>query len=118
MIPMLRRDLPRLATFIAEDDIERVYLPYAALQPLADSVKRGALKLMLDERDPPDPDELARTIADAHGGLRPVAIHCATIQPMKGRKRFRIDPSTTCTICAPVTSTARPTSSSVSGSPA
>ena len=34
----LRRDLPRLAKFIATDGIERVYLPYAALQPLADSV--------------------------------------------------------------------------------
>ena len=34
----LRRDLPRLASFIVEAGIERVYLPYAALQPLADSV--------------------------------------------------------------------------------
>jgi len=34
----LRRDLPALAKFIATDGIERVYLPYAALQPLADSM--------------------------------------------------------------------------------
>ena len=34
----LRRDLPRLAKFIADDGVERIYLPYAALQPLADSI--------------------------------------------------------------------------------
>ncbi|MCP4927635.1 MAG: amino acid adenylation domain-containing protein [Gammaproteobacteria bacterium] len=34
----LRRDLPALAKFIATDEIERVYLPFAALQPLADSI--------------------------------------------------------------------------------
>jgi len=34
----LRRDLPLLAKFIAEQNIERVYLPFAALQPLADSI--------------------------------------------------------------------------------
>ncbi|MGI9290684.1 MAG: non-ribosomal peptide synthase/polyketide synthase [Gammaproteobacteria bacterium] len=34
----LRRDLPRLAEFIATENIERVYLPFAALQPLADNV--------------------------------------------------------------------------------
>ena len=39
----LRRDLPRLAKFIATDGIERVYLPYAALQPLADSVASSGL---------------------------------------------------------------------------
>jgi amino acid adenylation domain-containing protein/non-ribosomal peptide synthase protein (TIGR01720 family) len=39
----LRRDLPRLAKFIATDGIERVYLPYAALQPLADSVANSGL---------------------------------------------------------------------------
>jgi len=39
----LRRDLPALAKFIATDGIERVYLPYAALQPLADSVASSGL---------------------------------------------------------------------------
>jgi len=39
----LRRDLPQLARFIATDGIERVYLPYAALQPLADSVATAGL---------------------------------------------------------------------------
>ncbi|MDP6151120.1 MAG: amino acid adenylation domain-containing protein, partial [Gammaproteobacteria bacterium] len=33
-----RRDLAGLAKFIATDAIERVYLPFAALQPLADAV--------------------------------------------------------------------------------
>ncbi|MDP7042183.1 MAG: non-ribosomal peptide synthetase, partial [Gammaproteobacteria bacterium] len=33
-----RRDLAGLAKFIAADGIERVYLPFAALQPLADAV--------------------------------------------------------------------------------
>jgi amino acid adenylation domain-containing protein len=39
----LRRDLPALAKFIATDGIERVYLPYAALQPLADSVVSASM---------------------------------------------------------------------------
>ncbi len=39
----LRRDLPQLARFIATDSIERVYLPYAALQPLADSIATSGL---------------------------------------------------------------------------
>ena len=39
----LRRDLPQLAKFIAAESIERVYLPYAALQPLADSVISSGL---------------------------------------------------------------------------
>ncbi|MDP6151442.1 MAG: amino acid adenylation domain-containing protein [Gammaproteobacteria bacterium] len=34
----LRRDLSSLARFIATDGIERVYLPFAALQPLAECV--------------------------------------------------------------------------------
>jgi amino acid adenylation domain-containing protein len=34
----LRQDLPRLAGFIAEEKIERLYLPYAALQPIAETL--------------------------------------------------------------------------------
>ena len=34
----LRQDLPRLATFIAEEKIQRLYLPYAALQPIAETL--------------------------------------------------------------------------------
>jgi amino acid adenylation domain-containing protein len=37
-----RRDLASLAKFIASDGIERVYLPFAALQPLADAVANDA----------------------------------------------------------------------------
>jgi predicted amidohydrolase YtcJ len=41
-------------------------------------VARGAVKLLLDERDLPDFEELRGTIADAHRRQRPVAIHCVT----------------------------------------
>ena len=34
----LRQDLPRLAGFIAAQGIERLYLPYAALQPIAETL--------------------------------------------------------------------------------
>jgi amino acid adenylation domain-containing protein len=44
----LRQDLPRLADFIATQNIERVFLPYAALQPIAETLvtsnKNSALK--------------------------------------------------------------------------
>jgi predicted amidohydrolase YtcJ len=36
------------------------------------------LKLLLDERDPPDPDDLAARIARAHASGRGVALHCTT----------------------------------------
>jgi predicted amidohydrolase YtcJ len=38
----------------------------------------GALKVVLDERDLPAPEVLTERIARAHGGGRPVAIHCVT----------------------------------------
>ena len=34
----LRRDFPALAAFIASEQIERIYLPFAALQPLAETL--------------------------------------------------------------------------------
>ncbi|MCP3999464.1 MAG: amino acid adenylation domain-containing protein [Gammaproteobacteria bacterium] len=34
----LRQDLPRLADFIAKQNIERLFLPYAALQPIAETL--------------------------------------------------------------------------------
>lgn len=34
----LRQDLPQLAVFIAEQKIQRLYLPYAALQPIAETL--------------------------------------------------------------------------------
>lgn len=46
----LRRDLPALARFISEQCIERMYLPYAALQPLADLLaQREDLPLALQD---------------------------------------------------------------------
>jgi predicted amidohydrolase YtcJ len=41
-------------------------------------VERGAVKLLLDERDLPDFEELRRAICEAHREDRPVAIHCVT----------------------------------------
>jgi predicted amidohydrolase YtcJ len=41
-------------------------------------VARGAVKLLLDERDLPGFEELRKTIAAAHRSERPVAIHCVT----------------------------------------
>ena len=36
-----RRDMPALAAYIRDQQIERLYLPFAALQPLADAVAAG-----------------------------------------------------------------------------
>ena len=36
-----RRDMPALARYIRDENIERVYLPFAALQPLATAVAEG-----------------------------------------------------------------------------
>ena len=45
----LRQDLPRLATYIAAESIERLYLPYAALQPIAETlVSTGASPALKD----------------------------------------------------------------------
>jgi len=38
----------------------------------------GARKILLRERDLPTPEDLERTIRDAHGAGRPVALHCVT----------------------------------------
>jgi predicted amidohydrolase YtcJ len=40
--------------------------------------RRGPLKILVDERDPPDVDVLAARMAAAHGAGRAVAVHCAT----------------------------------------
>lgn len=46
--------------------------------PEAAGCRRGPLKILVDERDPPDPDALAGRMAAAHGVGRAVAVHCAT----------------------------------------
>jgi amino acid adenylation domain-containing protein len=43
----LRRDLVRLSRFIAEHAVERLYLPFAALQPLAENLLQHADRLQL-----------------------------------------------------------------------
>ena len=43
----LRRDLPQLAKFIADQQIKRVYFPFAALQPLAEAA--GDLSFVLED---------------------------------------------------------------------
>ncbi|MDP7041435.1 MAG: amino acid adenylation domain-containing protein, partial [Gammaproteobacteria bacterium] len=40
----LRQDLPALAAFITEQQIERLYLPFAALQPVAETMVRNGLQ--------------------------------------------------------------------------
>jgi predicted amidohydrolase YtcJ len=42
------------------------------------AVERGARKLMLDERDLPDFDEVRGSVEDAHRADRAVAVHCVT----------------------------------------
>ena len=44
-----RQDLSALAGFIAEQNIERVYLPFAALQPLAESWEHSSTALSLND---------------------------------------------------------------------
>jgi acyl-coenzyme A synthetase/AMP-(fatty) acid ligase len=47
----LRRDLPGLARFIAAEEIERLFMPYAALQPLVECVLNDQLDSKLKVRD-------------------------------------------------------------------
>lgn len=47
-------------------------------EPVHAGVERGAVKLRLDESALPAFDELVRSVEEAHGGGRPVAIHCVT----------------------------------------
>jgi len=47
--------------------------------PAHGSVERGAVKLVLDERELPAMDELAARIARAHEAGRAAAIHCVTL---------------------------------------
>jgi predicted amidohydrolase YtcJ len=46
--------------------------------PAHPSVERGAVKLLLDERDLPGFDPLRRALEEAHRERRPVAVHCVT----------------------------------------
>lgn len=46
--------------------------------PAGPGYRRGPLKLLIDERDPPDVDELSARILAARGQHRAVAAHCVT----------------------------------------
>jgi predicted amidohydrolase YtcJ len=47
-------------------------------EPHNPGIERGCVKILLDERDPPDFEQLGETIAAAHHAERAVAIHCVT----------------------------------------
>jgi acyl-coenzyme A synthetase/AMP-(fatty) acid ligase len=47
----LRRDIPALARFVADEHIERLYLPYAAFQPLVECILHADLQAKLQIQD-------------------------------------------------------------------
>ena len=60
--------------------LQRVLMLGSAELPQSDHprIERGALKLLLDERELPSFDEFQRRIEAAHGQQRVVAVHCVT----------------------------------------
>ena len=69
---------PNEAAALAGAMVQRlIVMGNEALEP-GDGFTRGPLKLLIDERDPPDLDALARRIRNARTGGRPVAAHCIT----------------------------------------
>ncbi len=69
----------RLAAAVADGRLpQRVVVTGAPSLPASDGLARGPVKLVLAEADLPRLDWLADTIAEAHGGGRPVAVHCVT----------------------------------------
>jgi len=90
----LRRDLPQLAKFIADDGIERVYLPYAALQPLADSVATSGLSYSVKDvivageqlQVTPPIKQMFATLGDArlHNQYGPSETHVVTAFTLAG----------------------------------
>ncbi len=91
-----RRDLAGLAKFIARDRIERVYLPFAALQPLADAVVNEP-ELNFQVRDvivageqlqiTPRVKAMFSALGDArlHNQYGPSETHVVTAFTLKGR---------------------------------
>jgi predicted amidohydrolase YtcJ len=65
----LRGELRQRIVVMGSAQLPEVTHPY---------VTRGAVKVLLDERDLPGFEELQETIADAHRSERPAAIHCVT----------------------------------------
>ena len=58
--------------------LQRLLLMGREDMPEGTGYRRGPLKILVDERDPPDPDALAVRMAAAHRAGRAVAVHCAT----------------------------------------
>lgn len=74
---------PREAAILGEaarngDIPQRLTLMGDETLPAGRNYTRGPLKLMIDERDPPDLDVLAERIVGARAQRRNVAAHCAT----------------------------------------
>lgn len=63
----LGRTLPQQLVLMGREDL-----------PEGPGYRRGTVKLLIDERDPPDVDELAARILVARGQKRAVAAHCVT----------------------------------------
>ena len=90
----LRQDLPRLAGFIAEQNIERLFLPYAALQPIAETLvannTTSALKDIVVAGEQlqvsPEVRSLFGTLTDAalHNQYGPSETHVVTALTLSG----------------------------------
>ena len=90
----LRQDLPRLAGFIAEQNIERLFLPYAALQPIAETLvannNTSALKDIVVAGEQlqvsPEVRALFGTLSDAalHNQYGPSETHVVTALTLMG----------------------------------
>ncbi len=59
---------------------QRLHLmaPVGAEPPDVDRATTGPVKVLLDDAELPSLDELSDLVRDAHGGARPVAVHCVT----------------------------------------
>ncbi|MEZ5143501.1 MAG: amidohydrolase family protein [Acidimicrobiales bacterium] len=59
---------------------QRLHLmaPVGAVPPDVDRATTGPVKVLLDDAQLPSLDELSDLVRDAHGGARPVAVHCVT----------------------------------------
>jgi predicted amidohydrolase YtcJ len=74
-------DVRRLVDAVEAGDLVQrlVMMGTAGLpDPAHERVRRAAVKIMVDERNPPSPDALSDAIDDAHAGGRDVALHCVT----------------------------------------
>lgn len=71
-----RRDIPALARFISEQNIERVYLPFAALRPLAEAATELALPLKLrDVISAGEQLQITPAIRELFAGLQDCRLH-------------------------------------------